>query len=67
MRNYNPEAREKLIRSRAIMISLIIHLGLLYGLLYVNNKLPENLSPDLIKEWIKKDKQREPVASRNLN
>jgi len=63
MRQYNMEKAEKITRTKAIIATLIVHFGLLYGLFYMNSDQPNDLLPEFVKEWVKKDNSEEAVAS----
>ncbi len=63
MRQYNIEKAERVTRSKAILATLLVHFGLLYGLLYMNNDQPSDLIPNFVKEWVKSEEATEAVAS----
>ena len=63
MRPYNIEKAERVTRTKAIVVTLLVHFGLLYGLLYMNNDQPSDLVPEFVKEWVKADESKETVAS----
>lgn len=63
MNRYNMAKTEKITRTKAIIVTLIVHFGLLYGLLYMNNEQPSDLMPEFVKEWVNGEEAKEAVAS----
>lgn len=63
MKRYNIEKAERITRTKAIFVTLLVHFSLLYGLLYLNNDQPSDLIPDFVKEWVKSEEATEAVAS----
>lgn len=63
MRRYNMEKAEKVTRTKAILATLLVHFGLLYGLFYMNSEQPNELMPEFVKEWIKGEDSAERVAN----
>jgi hypothetical protein len=63
MNTYNIESREKITRIKAILVTFIIHFGLLYGLLYMNNNKAEDLIPSFVKEWVKTDASEDAIVN----
>ncbi|MFK7980704.1 MAG: hypothetical protein AB8G86_12035 [Saprospiraceae bacterium] len=63
MRQYNIEKAERVTQTKAIFVTLLVHFGLLYGLLYMNNDQPSDLVPEFVKEWVQTDESKETVAS----
>lgn len=63
MRQYNMEKAEKITRTKAIIATLLVHFGLLYGLLYINSEQPNDLVPEFVKEWVKSEESKDAVAT----
>lgn len=63
MRHYNMEKAERITRTKAIFVTLLVHFGLLYGLLYINNDQPSDMMPEFVKEWVNGEETTEAVAS----
>ena len=63
MRQYNMEKTEKITKSKAIFVTLLVHFGLLYGLFYMNSGKIQDIMPSFVKEWVSGDKAAETVAS----
>jgi len=57
------EKAERITRTKAILATLLVHFGLLYGLFYMNSDQPSDLVPEFVKEWVKTDESQEAVAS----
>lgn len=63
MRQYNIERAERNTRTKAILATLLVHFGLLYGLFYMNSDQPSDLMPEFVKEWVKGEETQKVVAS----
>ena len=63
MTQYNMEKAERITRIKAIFVTLLLHFGLLYGLIYMNNDQPSDIMPEFVKEWIKGEEPTKAVAS----
>ncbi len=63
MRQYNIEKTEKVTKTKAIFVTLLVHFGLLYGLFYMNSDKTEDLMPEFVKAWVQGDKAEAAVAS----
>lgn len=63
MRQYNIEKTEKITKTKAIFATLLVHFGLLYGLIYMNSAKTQNLIPEFVKEWVQGDQAEKAVAS----
>jgi len=63
MRQYNIEKTEKITKTKAIFVTLLVHFGLLYGLFYMNSEKVQDIMPSFVKEWVKGDTSEEAVAS----
>ena len=63
MRQYNIEKTERITRTKAILATLLVHFGLLYGLFYMNSNQPSDLMPEIVKEWVKGEDTKKAVAS----
>ena len=63
MRSYNVEKTEKITRTKAIVTTILVHLTLVCGLLYMNSDNSNELMPDFVKEWVKGTEIEEAVAS----
>ena len=63
MRYYNMEKTEKITRTKAIIMTLVLHFGLIFGLIYINSDQNTKIMPDFVKEWISGDKTKAAVAS----
>ncbi|MEM1123948.1 MAG: hypothetical protein AAGJ18_26150 [Bacteroidota bacterium] len=55
MRQYSMEKTEKITKTKAIFATLLIHFGLLFGLMYVNSDKTQELIPRFVKEWMESD------------
>jgi len=54
---------EKVTRTKAIIATLLVHFGLLYGLFYMNSDQPSDLVPEFVKEWVNSKESKEVVAT----
>ncbi len=63
MRQYNMKKAEKVTRTKAIIATLMVHFGLLYGLFYMNSDQPSDLVPEFVKEWVNSKESKEVVAT----
>jgi len=63
MRQYNMEKTEKITKSKAIFVTLLLHFGLLYGLFYMNSDKVQDIMPSFVKEWVDGAAKEETVAS----
>jgi len=63
MRQYNMEKAERITRTKAILATLLVHFGLLYGLFYMNSEQPSELMPEFVKEWVKADDEKQAIVS----
>ncbi|GEM_PF-3806829 len=63
MRQYNMKKAEKVTRTKAIIATLLVHFGLLYGLFYMNSDQPSDLVPEFVKEWVNSKESKEVVAT----
>lgn len=66
MRNYNIERTEKITRTKAIVVTLLLHFALLYSLFYINGDQPSEMMPDFVKEWVKGEENQEAIASQKM-
>lgn len=65
MRQYSIEKTEKITKTKAIFVTLLVHFGLLYGLFYMNSDKVEEIMPSFVKEWVSGDGAEETVAITN--
>ncbi len=56
------EQTEKITKTKAIFITLLVHFGLLSGLFYMNSDKIQDIMPSFVKEWVMEDKVEEVVA-----
>ncbi len=63
MKQYDIEKTEKITKTKAVFVTLLVHFCLLYGLFYMNRDKVQDIFPSFVIEWVNGDTTEETVAS----